>query len=746
VIVSAAQAFRDQARLPLPDSLTGPVERITFHNDETGFCVLQVKARGYRRPVTVVGQTARVAVGELVQAEGSFVDDPRHGVQFHAATLATATPTNLEDLQRYLGSGLIRGVGPVSAQRLIASFGAEVFEIIERDPHQLTRVHGIGLGRALQIADSWSEHRTLRDLAAFLREHRVGDGLLMRTYRSYGHAAIATITGNPYRLVLDVPGYPFREADRLAGAFGLERCSPVRLRAALAHVLAAAVEEGHCGLPTDELLHRSSSLLGLAVGDVAPVLASECKAGRLVPDEACGIPCVFPRPLYGAELFIATRLHDLASGALPWGKLDPAALVAQAEAFVGFALAASQRSALQRVARSKVTVLTGGPGVGKTTLVRALLHVLTRSPINVALCAPTGRAARRLADSTGLPAQTIHRLLEASAGSFRRGPSAPLACDLLVIDEASMVDVKLMTALLRAVPDHAALILVGDVDQLPSIGPGQVLGDVIASRAVPVVRLTEIFRQQAESHIIAAAHAINRGELPDLAPRLASDFYFIEADSEAEASAKLLTLISSRIPARFGLDPIRDIQVLCPVNRGPLGAYALNGRLQHLLNPPGEKVLTRAGWSFGPGDKVMQVRNDHQREVYNGEVGIVHQVDPEMGEAVVAFDDRIVTYGRRDLDELALGYATTVHKVQGSEYPAVILLVMRQHLPMLRRNLLYTGLTRGSRLVVLVGSRDVLAEAVTAKNDTRRWTRLKTWLSHGPSPNKDENRLSAVLV
>ncbi|HEY8382023.1 MAG TPA: ATP-dependent RecD-like DNA helicase [Microvirga sp.] len=720
--------------LALTESLTGSVERITFQNDETGFCVLQVKARGYRRPVTLVGHAAAVALGELVTAEGAFVHDRHHGVQFQATSLKTSAPTSAEDLQRYLGSGLIRGIGPVSAQRLIASFGTEVLDIIERAPHQLARVHGIGLGKAQQIAESWAEHQALRTIAAFLKEHRIGNGLLMRIYRAYGRDAIAAITENPYRLVLDIPGFAFAEADRVAAHLGLEPRASIRLQAGLASALASAVEDGHCGLPRDELLRRAGDLLELPLGELRPVLDEECRLRRLVADRVDEEPCIFLRSLYGAELFIATRLKDLARGVLPWGDVDTGEAVRGAEALVGLTLSASQREALGQACRSKVTVITGGPGVGKTTLVRALLALLTDRSVSVTLCAPTGRAAKRLSESTGLAAQTIHRLLEASAGGFRRNPTAPLVTDLVVVDEVSMVDVKLMTALLRAVPDHAALLLIGDVDQLPSIGPGQVLADVIAAGTVPVVHLTEVFRQQAQSRIIAAAHAINRGDVPDLEPVPDSDFYFVEANDPADVTAKLLTLVRRRIPTRFGLDPVRDIQVLCPVNRGPLGAYGLNGELQRLLNPPGEASLAHAGRTFGAGDKVMQVRNDYDREVYNGEIGLVRQVDVEAGEMTVAFDERVICYTRRDLDELALAYATTVHKAQGSEYPAVILPVLRQHGSMLRRNLLYTGVTRGSRLVVLLGSRAALAAAVTAKDDRRRWSRLRTWLSTDTPP------------
>jgi len=724
---SARAADCDQGSLTLSEHLVGTIERVAFHNDETGFCVLRVKARGHRKPVTVVGHAPSVSMGEIVEAGGSWLHDRNHGVQFRAASLTTSAPTTAEDLQRYLGSGLLRGVGPACAQRLIASFGARVLDVIERRPHEMTRVHGIGMAKAQSIAEAWAEHRALRDIAAFLRSFQIGGFLLTRIYRAYGNAAVEIISANPYRLALDIPGFEFATADQVAMQLGLALTAKVRLQAGLTSVLLETVRDGHSGLPAGELLQRASRLLEVPEVELQPELEEQCRTGQLVADDLDGLRCVFLKSLYGAELFIAQRLKDLAKGPHPWRRLNSREVLAEAEASVGVAYSPSQRQALVAACHAKVLVVTGGPGVGKTTLIKGMTQLSGAHDLKVALCAPTGRAAKRLSESTGFPARTIHRLLEASEGGFRRNAKAPLECDLLVVDEASMLDVRLMAALVRALPDEAALLLVGDVDQLPSIGPGQVLADIIASGAVPVVHLKEVFRQERESRIIAAAHAINRGLPPELEPKPDSDFYFIEADDPADAVTKVAILVRERIPRRFDLDPIRDIQVLCPMNRGRLGTHALNGELQRIFNPPGPESIHRAGWIFGPGDKVMQVKNDYERGVYNGEVGIVREVSRGNGELTAAFDDRLVVYSFKELDELVLAYAVTIHKAQGSEYPAVVIPVALHQASMLRRKLLYTGVTRGSRLVVLVGSRAALAQAVATQEEPRR-SRLRTWL------------------
>ncbi|QRM28778.1 ATP-dependent RecD-like DNA helicase [Microvirga sp. VF16] len=724
---SSALTAASQDALSLSEHLVGSIERVTFHNDETGFCVLRVKARGHRKPVAVVGHAPSVAIGEVVEASGEWLHDRNHGVQFSANELKTSAPATAEDLQRFLGSSLLKGVGPTLAQRLITSFGSRILDVIEKKPHELTRVHGISMARALSIGEAWAEHRALKDIATFLNAHGIGGFLLTRIYRAYGVGAIDIISANPYRLALDIPGFEFTLADQVAMQLVIAPTADIRLQAGLTNVLSEAVKEGHSGLPAEALLQQASVLLEVPKAQLAPVLDAQCAAGQLVADELDRHRCIFLKSLYGAELFIAQRLKEIAQGFHPWRGLDPAQVVAEAEAATGVFYSVSQREALIASCQAKVLVVTGGPGVGKTTLIRSLTHLCTKHELQVALCAPTGRAAKRLAESTGFPAKTVHRLLEASEGGFRRNAKAPLDCNLLVVDEASMLDIRLMAAVLRALPDEACLLLVGDVDQLPSIGPGQILSDIIASDAVPIVHLKEVFRQERESRIITVAHAINRGLVPDLSHQPDSDLYFVEADTPADAMAKMTILMRDRIPRKFGLDPVRDVQVLCPMNRGRLGTHMLNGELQQIFNPPGPESLHRAGWIYGPGDKVMQVRNDYDRDVYNGEVGIVREVNRDHGELTVAFDDRLVVYTLKELDELALAYAVTIHKAQGSEYPAVIIPVALQQASMLRRKLLYTGVTRASRLVVLVGSRAALAQAVTHEEEPRL-SRLRNWL------------------
>ncbi|MCW8088231.1 SF1B family DNA helicase RecD2 [Sabulicella glaciei] len=734
MLSTAARTPSSSGQTPPTEALAGLVERVTYHNAENGFCVLRVKARGHRDLITVVGHAASISAGEWVQISGSWVTDRTHGLQFRANFLKASQPTTLEGIEKYLGSGMIRGIGPVYAKKLVRAFGEAVFDLIEAEPDRLREVTGIGPKRAARIVAGWSEQKIIREIMLFLHANGVGTSRAVRIYKTYGPKSVEVITENPYRLARDIRGIGFRTADTVARKLGIEPTAMIRVRAGISFALAEATGEGHCGLPVGDLTDLAGKLLEVPSDLIESALALELEEGEVVADTLEGERCVFLARLYRAEQGIAERLRRLAACPLPWPEIDAAKAIPWVEARTGLSLAESQREALRLALASKVLVITGGPGVGKTTLVNSILQVIRAKAVDVAVCAPTGRAAKRLSESTGLEARTIHRLLESDpkTGGFKRDEVTPLACELLVVDETSMVDVPLMRALLKALPDDAALLLVGDVDQLPSVGPGQVLSDIIGSGAVPVVRLTEVFRQAAESQVVVNAHRINRGQMPVLEAQLGSDFFFVEANEPEEGVSKLLHLVKERIPARFGLDPVRDVQILCPMNRGGLGARALNIELQQALNPPGEQRVERFGWTFCPGDKVMQVANNYEREVFNGDLGVITGMDMEEGELTVTFDGRQVNYGFGELDELVLAYATTIHKAQGSEYPAVVIPVTTQHFTMLARNLLYTGVTRGKKLVLLLGQKRALKLAVRNQAGRRRWSKLREWLSAAP--------------
>ena len=714
--------------------LAGSVERVTFHNAENGFCVLRVKARGHRDQVSVIGHAATISAGEWITASGEWTNDRVHGQQFRARFVRTTAPTSTDGIERYLASGMIRGIGPVYAKKMVKAFGEKVFDIIESSPERLNEIAGIGKVRARRITDAWAEQKIVREIMVFLHSHGVGTARAVRIFKTYGADAVQVMSENPYRLARDIRGIGFKTADAIAMKLGIEKTAMVRIRAGISYALSEAMSDGHCGLPVNELVPLAVGLLEVSSELVQTALDLELTDATVVSDSVGETPCIFLTGLHRAEITIARRIHCLVNGTLPWAYIEPDKALPWIEQKTGLSLAESQAVAVRLALMSKVLVITGGPGVGKTTIVNSILRILSVKDIKLQLCAPTGRAAKRMSEATGFEARTIHRLLEVDpkSGTFKRDTDNPIDCDMLVIDEASMVDVLLMQSLMKAIPDHAALLIVGDIDQLPSVGPGQVLADVIASGAVPVVRLTEVFRQAAESRIITTAHRINQGQMPDLSkPEGESDFYFVEADEPEVAVRRIIDLVKLHIPRRFKLDPVRDIQVLCPMNRGGVGARSLNIELQAALNPAGERKVERFGWTFAPHDKVMQIQNDYDKEVYNGDIGFIEDVDPDSGELIATFDGRNVVYGFGELDMLVPAYAATIHKSQGSEYPAVIIPVMTQHYTMLQRNLLYTGVTRGKRLVVLVGQKKAVAIAVKNVSGRRRWSKLKERLFAG---------------
>ncbi len=719
--------------LPLQE-LEGTLERLTFQNAENGYTVARLVPQGRAYEVTVVGPLAGVQVGESVHLRGVWSTHPKYGRQFEVRSYTVQLPATVEGIRKYLGSGLIKGIGPVTAGRIVDHFGARTLDVIEENIHRLREVSGVGRKRLSQIAQAWDEQKQIKEVMLFLQSQGVSTGLAVKIYKKYGELAISVVRRTPYRLARDIYGIGFKTADKIARQMGFALDSAERIQAGLLYALGKFSDEGHCFAAQAALIETAVSLLGVSESACVAQLETLLQTkDAIAVEEAVYLP-----PFYYAEMGVANKLRRMQQSARD--RLDVFQSVDWDKAFAwldtqsSMQLVEQQRSAVRMALTNRVSVLTGGPGTGKSTITWSIIRLLQAKRCSVVLTAPTGRAAKRLSEATGLEAKTIHRLLEFKPGEgnrFVRDQDNPLDADMVIVDEASMVDVLLMNHLLKALDVGTHLLLVGDVDQLPSVGAGNVLGDLIASTVIPVTRLDIIFRQAADSFIIVNAHRINRGEMP-VTSKQARDFFLFRESDPDQAADLILDIVARRIPAKFGYDADRDVQVLSPMHRGAAGVSALNRRLQARLNPPDAKKPDYASGQrvFRVGDRVMQIRNDYDKQVFNGDMGRVIRIDTEAHSLVVDFDGAQVGYEFTQLDQLIHAYAISIHKAQGSEFAVVVMPILTQHYMLLQRNLLYTGVTRACEMVVLVGSRRAIAIAVhndkIAQRNTRLAERLRT--------------------
>ena len=722
--------------------LSGQIERITFTNEENGYTIGKLKVPGRQDLVTIVGTIMAPAPGEVLKLRGQWVQHPKYGLQFNVIEYHTEVPATVNGIRKYLGSGLIKGLGPVMADRIVSKFGDKTLQIIESQIKRLMEVDGIGHKRLQMIQQAWIDQKDIRDVMLFLQSHEIGPGYAAKIFKQYGNRSIAVVTNNPYRLASDIFGIGFLTADKIARNLGFLDDSPQRVAAGVLYFLNQKTEVGHVFFPLESLVDNASAMLGVPREAIHNAIAQLAKEQKIVHENlkdipeisATGSPAIYLRLYHVCEVGIARRLKGLQATGKSIRTVNTARAVEWVQQRLNFTLAVNQVKAIRCALQEKVTVITGGPGTGKTTIINAVLKIFRKMRVGVLLAAPTGRAAKRLSEAAGHEARTIHRMLEYSLkkGGFQRNVDRPLDCDALVIDEVSMIDTILMYNLLNAVPHYATLIFVGDVNQLPSVGAGDVLKDLIVSDTIPIVRLTDIFRQARQSQIVVNAHRINSGQMPQLNNHGAqqNDFFFIQQEKPEQVVQTIIELNQMRIPKGFGMDARNDIQVLTPMHKGLVGAGNLNRQLQLRLNPDGREVV-RGERHFRVNDKVMQIRNNYDKDVFNGDIGYIEHIVVEDQEVVVSFDNRKVVYDYVELDELVLAYAISIHKSQGSEYPAVIVPIVTQHYILLQRNLIYTAVTRGKRLVVIVGTKRALAIAINNDKTSRRYTHLKHRLRAG---------------
>ena len=718
------------------ETLKGILERIVFENTETGYTIAKLSSREYPgESITVVGSVASANAGESLLLKGWWGNNPKYGRQFQIDSYETVLPATIVGLRKYLGSGLIKGIGPVMAARIVTHFGMDAMDIIEKSPEKLKSVPGVGNKRVDMIVRAWEAQREIKNVMLFLQSHNVSTTHAAKIYKTYANEAIPIVRENPYRLADDIYGIGFKTADTVAQKLGVDSESPNRVKAGIKYVLSEKADDGHVFLYHDELISACQDILNLSTDAIESGIIELTEKKELITENITpfdSIQCqksVYLAPFFYAEIGVANRLFRLLPGDFPQRNLDsPGSIdcfLNQIEKRMGMCFAENQREAIRTALTSRVTIVTGGPGTGKTTTTIGMLRLFEVLGMQVVLAAPTGRAAKRLSETTGREAKTIHRLLEFSPqeNGFKHDWNNPLEADVVIIDEMSMVDLALMNSLMKAVPPGATLIMVGDVDQLPSVGAGNVLRDLIASGQITTVRLTEIFRQAQQSMIVMNAHRVNRGEFPQVNGPTDRDFFFIEEEDPETAVELICDLVHRRLPQHYNYHPMDDIQVLCPMRRGVIGSENFNKRLQEKLNRNSEEVI-RAGRSFRIGDKVMQVRNNYDYEVFNGDIGRITDVDTVEKLVTITFPDKVVAYDMADLNELVLAYGITVHKSQGSEYPAIVVPFMAQHYMMLQRNLLYTAITRAKELVLVVGTKRALGIAIRNNKVSERNTYL----------------------